>query len=231
MKALSTLCLTLLCTISLAQTEVFEKTVSFGNKRVDIDAELVDKITVSNGNQDEVSVKVTYSINDGQLNDLLEISLDESTSRIRLEVEFDEKNLDIDGFYDCDGEHSINWGRNGKRNRICMDVSVEVKLPKDAELDIESVIGDLFIEGFYKELYAKTVTGDIELEWPEDQGAEVEIKTVNGGIFTNHDFLMSKDKGLPLISAHEISANLGKGGKHVSLETVTSDIYFRRSKR
>lgn len=230
MKALTTLCLAMLCTMSLAQTDVFEKTVNFGSKRVDIDAELVDRITVSNGNQDEVSVKVTYSINGGQLNDLLEISLDESTSRIRLDVEFDEKNLDTDGFYDCDGEHSIDWGRNGKRNRICMDVTVEVKLPKDAELDIESVIGDLFIEGFYKELYAKTVTGDIELEWPEDQGAEVEIKTVNGGIFTNHDFQMKKDKGLPLISAHEVAGNIGKGGKRVSLETVTSDIYFKKSK-
>lgn len=230
MKALFTLCLTVLCMLSQAQTEVFEKTVNFGNKRVDIDAELVDKIIVSNGNQDEVSVKVTYSINDGQLNDLLEISFDESTSRIRLKVEFDEKDLDIDGFYDCDDEHAINWGRNGKRNRICMDVSVEVKLPKDAELDIESVIGDLFIEGFYKELYAKTITGDIELEWPEEQGAEVEIKTVNGGIFTNHDFQMKKDKGLPLISAHEVAGNIGKGGKRVSLETVTSDIYFKKSK-
>lgn len=216
--------------LSFAQTDVFEKTVDFKNKRIDIDAELVDKIEVTNWAQDKVAVQVTYSINDGALNNLLEVSLDETASRIRLDVEFDDKKIDIDGFYDCDEERALTWGRKGERTRVCLDVKIEVKLPANAELDIESVIGDLFIEGYYKELHAKTVTGDIVLEWPEDQGAELEIKTVNGSIFTNHNFQPKQEKGLPLISAHEVAGNLGNGGKFVTLETVTSDIYFKRSK-
>lgn len=229
MKTILTALFVMACSFVQAQSELFEKKVSFNNQRVDIDAELVDKITISNWAEKQVGVVVKYSINDGDLNDLLQVSLDEGSNRIRLKVELDDKKLEDGGYYSCDDEKAMSWGRNGKQNRICLDVVVEVKLPADAELDVESVIGDLFIAGTYKELYAKTVTGDIELEWPESQGAEVEIKTVNGGIYTNHNFQMKQDRGLPLISSHEVKGNLGKGGKYVSLETVTSDIYFKKN--
>lgn len=231
MKACVIIVLGLICSLSFSQTEVFEKTVALNGKRVDIDAELVDQIKVTNWNKNEVGVKITYSINNGELNDALEISLDENGSKIRLEVELDERSVDNSDFRDCDGEHSMNWGKNGRRNSVCLDVLVEIQIPQNIELDVESVIGDLMLEGSYKALRAKTVTGDIELYWPESQGAEIEIKTVMGGIYTNHDFQSkTKDKGLPLISAHELQASLGKGGNYISLETVTSDIYFKKSK-
>ncbi|WP_420387478.1 hypothetical protein [Roseivirga sp.] len=230
MKALLSIFLVLLSLTGVAQTEVFEKSVKVGDKRVAIDAELVDQIKVSHWNQETMSVKITYSINQGELNDALEISLDESAGRVKLEVELDKRMIEDADFYDCDKEHSINWNRNGRRNGVCLDVLVEVKVPSGIELDVESVIGDLFIEGSYKEISAKTVTGDIELEWPENQGAEIDIKTVNGAIYTNHEFTAKSDKGLPQISSHKVEANLGNGGSYVSLETVTSDIYFRKLK-
>lgn len=231
MKTCLIIVLGFICSLSFSQTEVFEKTVALNGKRVDIDAELVDQIKVTNWNKNEVGVKITYSINDGELNDALEISLDENSGKIRLEVELDEKSIEGSDFRDCDDEHSMNWGKNGRRNSVCLDVVVEIQIPQNIELDVESVIGDLMLEGSYKELRAKTVTGNIELNWPENQGAEIEIKTVTGAIYTNHNFeSKNRDKGLPLISAHEVQASLGKGGNYISLETVTSDIYFKKSK-
>ena len=214
-----------------SQSEVYEKTVALSGKRVIIDAELVDQIKVSNWDQNEVGIKITYAVNDGELNDAVEISLDESSGRIRLEVELDERKIESSEYEGCDDKHSMNWGKNGRRNSVCLDILVEVQLPKSADLDIESVIGDLLIDGSFKELHAKTVTGDIDLIWPESEGADVEIKTVTGAIYTNHD-LESKNsnKGLPLISAHEVQASLGKGGKYIALETVTSDIYFKKGR-
>lgn len=225
------LLLVLISGSAYSQSEVYEKTVPLSGKRVVIDAELVDQIKVSNWDQNEVGVKITYAVNDGELNDAVEISLDESSGRIRLEVELDERKIESSEYEGCDDKHSMNWGKNGRRNSVCLDILVEVKLPQNADLDVESVIGDLLIDGSYKELHAKTVTGDINLTWPENEGADVEIKTVNGAIYTNHDFeSKNKHEGLPLISAHEVQASLGKGGKYITLETVTSDIYFKKSK-
>jgi len=221
----------LICGSVYSQSDVYEKTVPLSGKRVAIDAELVDQIKVTNWDQNQVGIKITYSVNDGQLNDAVEISLDESSTRIRLEVALDDRKIEDSDYEGCDDKHSMNWGKNGRRNSVCLDIMVEVKLPQNADLDVESVIGDLLIDGSYKELHAKTVTGDIDLTWPESEGADVEIKTVTGAIYTNHDFeSKNRDKGLPLISAHELQVSVGKGGKFITLETVTSDIYFKKSK-
>ena len=69
MKTILTVLFVMTCSFVQAQSELFEKKVSFNNQRVDIDAELVDKITISNWTEKQVGVMVKYSINDGDLND------------------------------------------------------------------------------------------------------------------------------------------------------------------
>lgn len=230
MKTLLAFFLTLFSSLIMAQTEVFEKTIAYSNQKVAIDAELVDEIKVSNWAKNEIAFKVSYSVNNGALNDLVDVDIEENSNRVRLSVDFDKDRIETSEIYDCDDEHSLNWNSGGRKSRICLDIEIELMVPMNCKLDIESVIGDLFIEGIFQELYAKTVTGDIEVKWPDDEGAEVEIKTVNGGIYTNHDFKMRHEKGLPLVSSHQVQGLIGGGGKYLNLETVTSDIYFKRTK-
>ena len=230
MKSPLIILLLLMSSLGFAQTEVFEKTLAYGNQIIAIDAELVDEIKVSNWTKDQIAFKVTYSVNQGELNDLVQLDLNESSNRVKLKVDFDQERIEVSGIYVCDDERSLNWNTGGRKSSVCLDIQIELMVPKNTKLDIESVIGDLYIEGVYQELYAKTVTGDIEVNWPETEGAELEIKTVSGGIYTNHDFKMRQEKGLPLISAHEVQGNIGEAGRYLNLETVTSNIYFKRTK-
>ena len=75
----------------------------------------------------------------------------------------------------------------------------------------------------------ETVTGHIDVAWSEDLGAEVTMKIVTGAVYTNFEFDRKSDQGLKLISSHDINAVYKSGGKEVSLENVTGDIYLRKS--
>ena len=217
----------LLTTWAYAQQEVFEKTVSLQNQRIDIQADLANLITVSNWNKSEVKVKVTYELNGGTLNEAVELELSEQKHRILLKMDINERLFRNANISDCDDKEAMWWGGKGN-SRVCSNIMIEVFIPARKNLEVETVISDVLVEGKYNDLEIKTVTGDIDLTWPESDGAEIELKTVNGVIHTNFNFTSNKKKGLPQISGHEMETVYGSGERYLRLETVTSDIYLRK---
>lgn len=228
MKKLSIFIICMLCAVAgHAQQEVFERSVAFKEQRIDLRADFASQITVSNWDKNEVMIKITYELNGGQLNEAVDIDLREQDHRIKLKLDIDEKMMRNSNVSNCDKEDAMTWGsRNGVR--VCSDIFIEVFIPRGTELVLETVIADVLISGEYKELDLKTVTGDIDLTWPKDHGADMQMKTVNGSIYTNFDFKGTKEKGLPIISSHEIETVYRGGGRYVKLETVTSDIFLRK---
>ncbi|MBO3697972.1 hypothetical protein [Roseivirga sp. E12] len=210
-----------------AQQEVFEKSIKYKDQRIDLRADFASQVAVSNWDKNEVMIKITYEINGGELNEAVDIDLREQDHRIKLKLEIDEKMMRNSNVRDCDKEDAMTWGsRNGPR--VCAEVFVEVFMPKGTDLVMETVIADVLVSGEFKDLDIKTVTGDIDLTWPEKHGADIQLKTVNGSIYTNFDFKRTKDKGLPIISSHDLETIYKDGGRYMKLETVTSDIYLRK---
>lgn len=212
---------------SHAQQGVFEKSIDYKDQRIDLDADFASQIAISNWDKNEVMIKVTYEINGGELNEAVEIDFRDQEHRIKLKLDINERMMRNSTTSDCDKEGAMTWGsRNGPK--ICSDISIEVFLPKGTELFLESVVADVLISGEYKELDLKTVTGDIDLTWSVDHGADLEMKTVNGSIYTDFDLSNKKDKGLPIISSHDMKTVYKDGGRFLKIETVTSDIFFRK---
>ncbi len=210
-----------------AQQKTFEKKIAFKDQRIDLRADLASQFSISNWERDEVMVKITYEINGGALNDAVDIDFREQAHRLKLKLNVDEKVFRNADVADCENEDSMTWGsRDGPR--ICADIYIEVFMPKGTDLVIETIVADVLVSGDYKELDIKTVTGDIDLTWKESHGADVEVKTVNGSIYTDFDFMDKKDKGLPIISSHHLETAYKGGGRFIKLETVTSDIFLRK---
>lgn len=228
MKKIYILLICLLSSVSLlAQQDVYEKTLKFKDQRIDLRADFASQVSVSNWDKDEVKIKITYELNGGELNEAVDIDLREQSHRIKLKVDVDEKMMRNSNVRDCDKEDAMTWGsRNGPR--VCADIYVEVFMPKGTDLVLESVVADVLLTGEFEELDVKTVTGDIDLTWPEKHGADMQLKTVNGSIYTDFDFKSTMDKGLPIISSHDLETVYKDGGRYMKLETVTSDIYLRK---
>lgn len=230
MRNIITLLLMFVCMLGFSQAEVFEKSVALNGRRISIDADMASTINVSTWNKKQVQVKVTYELDDGDMNDMVTVELDEQSNRIRLKLDVDEeKILRKARESDCDRGDANYWGsRNGRKACVYAVISIEVFLPEHTELDIETVLADVLMKGKFEELDIKTVTGNIDVTWPEKQGTEIALKTVTGNIFTDFDLSGMKDKGLPIISSHKIKTTYKGGEGYLKLESVTSDIYLRK---
>ncbi|OEJ99993.1 DUF4097 family beta strand repeat-containing protein [Roseivirga misakiensis] len=227
MRNIIVLLLMIMSSALIAQVDHLEKTLPLDGRRVRIDVDLATNVTIGTWDKDEVQVKVTYEINGGALNKAVQIDLEELKSRIELDLEIDMDMINDSDYESCEGDNSHTWG-NRNNNKICSDIVVEVLLPQKTEVEIETVIADVEIRGVFEEMDVKTVTGDINITWPEKKGAEIELKTVNGDIYTNFDLSAIQDRGLPMISSHKISTTHKSGESYLRLETVTSNIYLKK---
>ncbi len=210
-----------------AQTDEFTKELIYTGQRLKIDADLASSIILTESSDKVFKAKVLYNLNNGELNEAVEVDLSNENGRIRLEIDLNERMARSNQNSDCKDENASWWGDEWG-GRVCADIQVEIQIPSGAKIEIETVIADVLLQGDYEEVDVKSVTGNIDLDWPERKGFQLEMKTVNGSIYTNYDFKPGGNESLPLISAHEFDTEWGNGKYFVRLETVTSDIYLRK---
>jgi hypothetical protein len=210
----------------LAQSALFEKTYPFTDQLLDVDMELGTELTVKSWSRKEISVKITYQVNDGKDNEALRIDVDDYKNRLSLDVELDKTKLrDLDDCC-CQTGQRGRWD-NGRNS--CVEIKVEVMIPSTAEIRVQTVTADVTIEGMVSDIDVETVTGVIDLTWQDKAGAEISLKTVTGSLYTNMEIETKRDKGLPGISSRNVKGTFKDGEKEVRLESVTGAIYFRKS--
>ncbi len=209
--------------------EVVEKTIPYNGQELDVDFEIGEVISIKSWDKKEVYIKVTYEINDGELNEALRVDIDDYRDRVSLDIDLNDRMLKRSRYRGC-------GSRDGKRNYysgdgydLCADVEVEVYLPKESDLWINTVVADVEVEGMKGNIEIETVTGHIDVTWDKDSGADIKMKTVTGAVYTNFDLRTKRERGLNVISSKDIRSTYMSGGKEVNLETVTSDIYLRKS--
>ena len=228
MKKLLILFTLLLGPVAMAQVEVVEKSYAFKGQELDIDVELGSKIKVNSWDKNEIAVKISYAVNGGKSNDAVEVDLDDYSDRLAIDVNVSERKMMSEEYCCCKEGNSTVWNKRG-RSKGCIEMVVEISAPATADVRVKSVISDVIVEGMNGNVEIETVTGIIDLSWDKNNGAAVNMKTVTGDVYTNIDFDRKKEKGLQLISSHEVNGTLNNGGKEIFLKTVTNDIYFRKT--
>lgn len=213
---------------AMAQLEVVEKTYAFKGQELDIDVGLGSKIKVNSWAKNEIAVKISYAVNGGKSNEAVEVDLDDYSDRLAIDVNVSERKMLREENCCCEEGKSLVWDRRG-RSKGCIEMVVEISAPASADVRVKSVISDVFIEGMTGNVEVETVTGIIDLSWDKKNGAAVNMKTTTGDVYTNIDFDRKKERGLSLISSHEVNGTLNNGGKEIFLKTVTNDIYFRKT--
>ena len=211
--------------------EVMEKTIPYSGQKLDLDMDFGDEAIIKSWDKNEIYIKVTYEINEGKLNDALKLDIDDDKDRLSIDVDLDKRKLRNSKYYGCDrnrrGRNQSYY--NGDGYSMCADISLEIFLPKSSDIWVNTVVADVEVEGMEGDVEIETVTGLIDVTWSKDSGADIKMKTVTGAVYTNMDFDKRSDRGLKLISSHDIRGTYKSGGKEVNLETVTSDIRLRKS--
>ena len=228
MKALYTIFTLLIAISAFGQAEVVEKTYPYTGQELDVDLEFGTELTINAWAKNEILVKITYEVNEGENNEAVVLDLDDYTDRLSVDIELDERKMRDARECCCEGDGKHYWSR-GRGNQVCAEVKVEVWLPPQSDLYLETIIADVEIKGMYGDVEVETVTGDIDLTWDEDKGARVEMKTTTGDVYTNLKMDRKRDRGLSVISSHNLTGTIKGGDKEIMLKTVTSNIYLRKS--
>jgi hypothetical protein len=193
-----------------AQTTI-EKHLNFsGKEKLILNIQIADSIKIHTWNKPEVFARASVNINDNQDNDVYLTSFDESGNDVEVTAK-------------------IKDGYLKEKKNCCMETEIawELFIPEKTVFSIETINGDIMIDGVTTEINAKTISGFIDLAMADNRKADLEMKTISGTLYTDLDINSpSSGNSIPMV----VKQQLNNGGDPVNLETISGDIFVRKSK-
>lgn len=212
--------------------KIITKTLSPAtNQAVHLNLKFGDAIQVRYWDKAEASVRISVLINNGKLNDALQVETSSNAEAVSLKTDFDRDMIKQGKAEDCPGTKSV-WqtNKNGDAYSVCSTINYEIMLPRKTALRVETISGNIDIQGATSPVWAKSISGFVDLSWPTSKGANVAMKTVTGEVYTDLtiDFKNQRPKH-PLVG-YLLEGTLLSGGPEVRLESISNDVYLRKGK-
>ncbi|MDX1618013.1 MAG: hypothetical protein R3224_04460 [Balneolaceae bacterium] len=213
-----------------AQQRVVEKTLAAEpGKRVELNLKYGETIVVRGWDRNEVSFRALVEINEGRLNDAFIAEFADDSQSLWIDTDFDRAKL-REGRSDecpCPRSATFTWSDKGM---ICSTIRYEIFMPRGAKLALETVSADVELTGLTGPVHAKSISGFVDLSWPERRGAGVTIKTVTGEAYTDLENIRFTNRRAPMPHVgYELRGAIGTGGPAVRLESVSGDLFLRKS--
>jgi len=210
MKTITILVVIWLCFAPLEAQQIIEKHLEFSDKEsLSLKIQIADSINIQTWNKNEVYVKASININENKDNEAYITSFDESGSSLTINAKF--KDNYFKGKNNCCNNTDIYW---------------QVFIPEKTKFSVETINANITITGQTREMRVKSISGFIDLAVPANKQAVLDFSTISGRMYSNHEFALNKmHSGIPL----KISEKLNNGGDPIKLETISGDIYFRKS--
>ncbi len=199
-----------LCFCTLQAQQTIEKHISFsGKENIKMDIQIADSIILQTWNKDEVFVTASVNINDNKDNEAYQTSFDESGSSVGINAKFSE-----------------NYFRGKDNCCIESDIYWKIFIPENTKFSVETINANITVTGKTADMKIKSISGYIDLAVPEKKPADLEFSTISGTIYSNHDLTPEKThNGIPCVIKEKINA----GGALIKLETISGDLFFRKS--
>ena len=210
---------------SAVQTESFEQTYDLGGAGSLVLSNVSGDITVSRSDDALVHVNAVKSVHGRG-------SSDDALSQVRIDVSHNGDRLRIETVYE---KQSRSWG--GRSNHV--SVRYDVRAPRETEVRLTSVSGDVTLEGIAARSRVKTVSGEVRIQ---DAADLREAKSVSGSVEvvsseTDDDSdigSVSGDVTLRDIRASSLSLSTVSGDlrvteascTHAELKSVSGDVVY-----
>jgi hypothetical protein len=195
---------------TLQAQQIIEKHMDFsGKESVLLKIQIADSINIQTWNKNEVYLKASVNINDNKDNEAYLTSFDESGKTLVAEAKFRDKYFK--GKNNCCNESDIYW---------------VVFIPENTKFSVETINADISISGRTAEMNVKSISGWIDLSVPAEKKAVLNFSTISGRMYSNHNLALNNmHSGIPM----KVNESLNNGGDNIKLETISGDIFFRKS--
>lgn len=218
--------------IAYAQNQkIIEKRLPFSKTQaVNLNLRFANDIKVQYWDKAEVYVKISAEINSGKLNDALVVTTNSTAQDLSLKIDFDNEMLKKGRPEDCPDSKEArrsSWSRNGQEYYVCSTINYEVFLPKQAEVSLETINGNIWINSVAGNLNAKTISGFVELNWPKGKGGNIGMKTITGEVYSDLDIAFTTKRQKNPIVGYLLEGKVYGGGPEVHLESISNNVYVR----
>ncbi len=211
MKCIAIFFATWLCLASANAQVTTEKHIDFsGKESIEMNIQIADSITIRTWNKNEIYAIASVNINENKDNDAYQISFGESGKTAEIRAGF-KKDYKQDKKNNCCTKSDIRW---------------EIYIPAETEFSVETINGDITIEGKTSAMKVNTISGFIDLAVPGSENADLEFSTIKGSVFTNHTL---SSNSMPSGHSSDFREKLNNGGPLIKLATISGDIFFRKS--
>ena len=210
MKTCTILIVAWLCFGSIRAQQIIEKHIDFsGKESLFLKIQIADSINLQTWNKAEVYVKASVNINDNKDNEAYTTSFDDAGKTVFINANFKDKYFK--GKNCCCDNTDIYW---------------QVFVPEKINFKIETINANITINGKTNEINVKSISGFIDLAVSADRKANLEFSTISGTMYSNHELALNKTHNrIP----SRIVEKLNSGGAPIKLETISGDIFFRKS--
>lgn len=226
--SLRTMALLLLVFTSARAQRVEEQRLPYRQgQQIKLELPIGKSIRISGWDKNEVELVARITINNNQLNDAWQLDVTEEADRIALTASFDEEILKNSNAADCQGSAGYHTMNNNQRASICTEIYYEIKVPRQADISLNTISADVEASGLAGSSQIKAISGFIDFSWPQQQGAEFQLKSITGELFTDLDFdILNKQDQVPIVG-YTLKGRNKNGGPMLELETISSNIYLR----
>ncbi len=210
MKIVISIILVWLCFVPAQAQKKIEKHMEFSGKEIlKLKIQIADSITLHTWKKNEVFVTASINVNDNKDNEAYETSFDESGNSLVINARFNDKYF------------------KGKKNCCTTsDIWWQIYMPDNTAFSIETINANVTITGVTEEMNVKSISGYVDLAVPANRQADIEFSTISGTIYSNHELALNKThSSVPSV----IKEKLNNGGPAIKLETISGDIFFRKS--
>ena len=194
--------------------KIVEKHITFTQQQsVKLDIQIADSIRIITWNKNEVYAKASVDINNNKDNDVYLTEFNEQGNTIEVKAKFEDTKKA--GYNDschccCNYNSKIYW---------------DIYVPEQSGFSVETIDGNIIIEGNTKAVKAHSISGFIDLSFAASRKADLKMSTISGTIYTN----LAMNKASERNGGNSVNVAYNGGGEDVDLETISGDIFLRKT--
>jgi hypothetical protein len=198
--------------------KIVDKHIPFGPRDfVAMNFQISDSIRIMTWKKDEVYIHSSIDVNDNKNNDDYKMVFGESGQMVNVsaKLETDDIRRSSKDSGDC---------------CCCCNVRTHiyhvVYVPENVDFSVETINGNITIAGNTAEIRAKSISGFIDLAISPDRKADLKMHTITGTMYSNIE--LPPSRRIKQVGGGSVTAELNNGGKPITLETISGDIFFRK---
>ena len=181
-------------------------------KKISLNIQIADSIHIVSWNKNEVYAKASVNINDNKDNDVYKTGFDAAGNSINVTAKIEDNKVwqRRDSCNCCNYRSTIYW---------------DVYVPEGAAFSVETINGNIIIEGKTTAVRAHSISGFIDLQFAGTRKADLKMSTISGTIYSD----LVINSGARNSGGNAVNYEYNGGGENVELETISGDIFLRKA--